>query len=1167
MKKKLVLLLICIITCCALVATTLVACNNKDTWTFTVEGVNGYSDAIVDAASKTVSVVVQSSTNIFDLNNIKIPATLSYSAKNADKKAVTGNIVLLNSGENTYYMTFKGDVDVSGKKHSVDVEWTIKIKRLSSDISITNVEIDTFKTTYNVGEAFAGGKIKITYADESSVLIDINPIMVTGFNTAEAGSHTVTIKYDGYTFERVISVIDPESEKFEEVTPTVITKIDDALNTFARLGAILSSGATEGAGFNERKDNFLKTLNENKAEMKSFLESIGVTDANIDSIATIADKIAPIVNKIVTVANTGENYEQLYTQEFIAEFQVVAKDILGVFSSSQLTLATEKIANSFIEKSLITESDYKKYTTPISDTAIAAKVLAQFEMWTDGDYRAFPLDKKDIFTSVASAKNLLNFVANIEPKKISTIVDTIIKIITMEDMSLENISTKNLKDTINYVGEIICGIDVSIVDKTAILSYFKDIIAFLSVDETSNNYINSIISSNLFDSKAFQVIGEVLMNLTADNVLEIFDIAKVFLTEEPANIEAEYGNIIHYVGRMVTPVIDKHYSSSEFISFLNSICDFYADFMNAASNVNITVNIDEMKKAVTDAYTLIYNASKKETLTTDEKAGLYNDIVELLGGVTTTLNPLHIEYYYSTVVLPVNITETDFYEYLNSKYGLYNYANGFRLPFTKEICSGIDLTKAGSQTMTIKVDEYTTTMKLYFVGDSNKGDFCFELDGVNTKNIDMKFALNSNPNDFQASSWRMYLVNRKDKVDYSLAIDYNNAKFIGVDTTSTGRKNAIVESTDWVFGTVYFPFNYYVYDPENPQVEHKYILINDFYLGLSDKLTGRLNISYDSGRSEQIELPDNIFTHLKKDTLGMHTGTVEYNGISYKVYYYIRDFAEYFRDYMYYNGYVVTVGTKESDLVFNIRDNVATLGEINAWLAERNLGSIFVEDFDSSIPGYCRNELFFKYNDGRTIYLTYVRYEVIRGYEYDVTEFYRRTESTETAEKQFRPDILTETDVNNLVNGRYDGFIVSFNENIGGSYQPLELELTLIMSNISDMYYGNARIDINGNVLYVLANNRVIAAHEFILISDADALKPRDYNLIENDFDVALGNTIEAVEIIISYGNNEILYAEERRIEPITPEQIYGINFNQVGIQHGTVTIENINYGISVNVY
>lgn len=983
MKKKLVLLLMCVIMCCAIVATTLVACNDKDTWTFKVEGVTGYSDAIVDEANKTVSFNVQSSINSFDLNNIKIPATLSYTVKDADKKSVTGNMILLNSGDNTYYMTFKGDVDISGKKYSVDVEWTIKIKRLTSELKITDAEIDTFETTYTVGEAFKGGKIKLTYADKSTVLVDIYLVMVTGFDTAKAGARTITIKYDDYTFERTINVINGELDKFEDVTPTVITKIDDALNTFARLGAIIVLGETDGDRFNEYKNDYLKTLNKNKAEMKSFLESIGVTDANIDNIATITDKIAPIVKKIFTVIDTGENYEQLYTQEFIAEIQVVAKDILGMFSPSQLTLAAEKIANSLIENSLISESEYKEYITPISDAAIAAKVIAQFEMWTDGDYRDFPLDKKDIFAYAANAKNVLNFFANIEPKKVSVIVDTIIKIATMDDMTLDNIkniSTKNLKDTINYIGEIICGIDVNTVDRTSLLSYANDIMAFIGIDETNYNVFNIIVNSCLLDSKGLQIIGEVLMNLTADNVLEIFDIAKVFLAEEPENIEAEYGNIIHYVGRMVTPVIDKHYSSSEYNSFLNNVCEVYTDIMNTTTSS--IINKDELKKAVTDAYKLIYNASKKETLTTTEKAGLYNGIMELLDGVNTTYNPLRIENYYRTAVLPANIAEADFYEYLNSKYSLYS-GNYGRLPFAKEICSGIDLTKAGSQTMTIKVEKYTTTMKLYFVDDSNKGDFSFELSGVNTNYINIRFALNSNPNDYDAYASGMYLLNRKDKVAYSLTIDYSNAKYIGVDTKSTGHKKAIVESTDWVFGTVYFPIDYVVYDPENLKIENESVVIDNFYLGLSDKLTGKLYLSYDSGYSEYIELPDNIFSHLKKDAIGNYTGTVEYNSKSYRVQYYVRDDVEdYFRKNLYFDyGRNISVGTGENALVFNFRGNDTTLGEINAWLAERNLGSIYVDGFDSSTPGYYYNVLFFKYTNGRLLHLDEIHYKVNFGDE------------------------------------------------------------------------------------------------------------------------------------------------------------------------------------------
>lgn len=1176
MKKKLALLLMCVIMCCAIVATTLVACTD-DTWTFKVEGVVGYSDAIVDEANKTVSFAVQSSINSFDLNNIKVPATLSYTVKNAAKEAVTGNTILLNPGDNTYYMTFKGEVEVSGKKYPVDVEWTIKIKRLTSELTISNVEIATFETAYTVGEAFKGGKIKLTYADDSTVLVDIYPVMVTGFDTSKPGSYNVTIKYDEYTFERTINVISEDIGELEDVTPTVITKIDSALDTFARFAAYMASGETEGNTFNSYKNDFLATLNDNKAEMKSFLEYLGVTDANIAGMSTIADKVAPIVKKIATVANNGgENYEQLYAQEFIAEIQGVAKDILGMFSSSQLTLASEKILNWSLGQQLIDKEDYIEYTTPITDATIKAKVIAQFEMWTDGDYRDMPLNKNDIFVYISNADNILNYIANIDSKKVSTIVSTLVKIFTMDDLTPDNIlniGAVNLKNTINYIGEIISGVDNSLVDTRSMITCLTKIFRFVG-DSGNNMQVFDLISkSDILDTKLVKIFGEVLTNLSSDNVLEIVDLAKDFINENNIDYDAAYGNVLHYAGRLIVPVIDKYYPSEQFNSQINEFCSIFADIFNSIEGYE-SADKNEISKAITGSYKLIYDASKKETLTKTEQAELYKGVIEFLSEINIESNPIRVTNYYETLLLPTNMTESDFFEYLNMKHSIYCSDSEFgqiELEFSTDICKGIDLTKAGSQTMTIKVDKYVTTMKFYFVDDTNKGDFNYQMGGIyGYENV--RFPLNythDNDGNSQSIPLRLRLINRDENITYSLNTYTDNIKFHGLDTSSTGHKKAIVEYTDWLFGTVYYPLDYIVYDPESLNVEQQDIYIDDFYLGISDKLTGRLYTYYDSGDSEYKDLPDNIFSHLKKDAVGRYTDTVTYKGKSYEITYYVRDIAWYLRDRLRYDyNSIVAVGANEGEMKFRIAGNTASLAEINAWLAERNFGSIYVDGFDSSAPGYHYSELYFKYTDGKTMRLNSFDYDVDFDYEIDIDYFQRQNEYADDGSfKYYASNILTDTDINYLTKGIYDGFDITIKvENSNGYTYNETYSLSDLMAMITEKY-GNAHIEIKDGTLFLYGGNEIVGARNYTYISDKDAVTPREYRLNNSYYTVQKGGMLEKVYFTVYLGSEDIEYAVYNYNYPITPEQITGIDFNQIGTQDGIVTINGIDYNISIRVY
>lgn len=643
MKKKLALLLICVIMCCAIVATTLVACTPDDTWTFKVDGVTGYDDAIVNEASKTVSFTVQPSINSFDLKNIKVPATLSYTVKNEAKEEVTGNIISLESGDNTYYMIFNGEVDVSGKEYSVDAEWTIKITRLPLEVTLSNVVIDTFETTYIIGEVFKGGKIKLIYSDESTELIDIDLSMLTGFDTSDLGTYTVTITYGEYTFERIIEVVKKGIGELEEVAPTVITNIDSALDTFARLAAYIASGSTSGDKFYSYKIDFLATLNDNKAEMKSFLEYLGVTDANIAGMSTIADRLAPIVKKIAEATKEGENYEQLYTQEFIAEIQGVAKDILGMFSSSQLTLAAEKALNWALGETLITKAEYKEYITPITNATISAKLLVRFNLFSNGKYKEMPLNKDEIFLCISNADNILNYLANLEPKKVSTLISTVVKILKTDKLTPGNIAiigTVNIKNTINYIGEIICEMDTSLVDTRVMLDCVNKVLPFIGDYKNSVRVLDILSKSNLFETKLFKIFGEVLSNFTSDNAISFIDMYTIIYNgTNNSNINSAYGNAIHYVSRMIIPVIDIHYSSEQFNLIINELCNISADIYNTTNGHN-TVDKDELRIAISNVYNQIYNVSKKKSLSKHEQEELYNSIRKQISEINLMQNPV-----------------------------------------------------------------------------------------------------------------------------------------------------------------------------------------------------------------------------------------------------------------------------------------------------------------------------------------------------------------------------------------------------------------------------------------------------------------------------------------------------------------------------------------------
>ena len=94
-------------------------------------------------------------------------------------------------------------------------------------ITITKIEISTAptKTEYQIGESLdvSGGKIKVSYSDNTAKTVAITAAMCSGFSSTSAGNKTITVKYEGKTATFKVNV----NKKEEEPVPSE----DDNTNT------------------------------------------------------------------------------------------------------------------------------------------------------------------------------------------------------------------------------------------------------------------------------------------------------------------------------------------------------------------------------------------------------------------------------------------------------------------------------------------------------------------------------------------------------------------------------------------------------------------------------------------------------------------------------------------------------------------------------------------------------------------------------------------------------------------------------------------------------------------------------------------------------------------------------------------------------------------------
>ena len=72
--------------------------------------------------------------------------------------------------------------------------------------TVTAIALERYQSEYFVGDAFDGGKLRVTYSDETEESVDLTAAMLTGFDTSTAGTKTVTVTYEGKTTTYTITV-------------------------------------------------------------------------------------------------------------------------------------------------------------------------------------------------------------------------------------------------------------------------------------------------------------------------------------------------------------------------------------------------------------------------------------------------------------------------------------------------------------------------------------------------------------------------------------------------------------------------------------------------------------------------------------------------------------------------------------------------------------------------------------------------------------------------------------------------------------------------------------------------------------------------------------------------------------------------------------------------
>ncbi|MBQ3494111.1 MAG: bacterial Ig-like domain-containing protein [Clostridia bacterium] len=146
----------------------------------------------VDLTSIKTEYYVGDTVESFD--NVKVYVVYEDETKEQieidDKDLDFSNISTQTAGKKTLTVTYKG-------------EYTFNVEINVTALAVTGIEVDetTIQKEYYVGETvtFAGTKITATYNNGSTAIIPVADVEFSAISTAEAGTQTLTVTYNGKT--------------------------------------------------------------------------------------------------------------------------------------------------------------------------------------------------------------------------------------------------------------------------------------------------------------------------------------------------------------------------------------------------------------------------------------------------------------------------------------------------------------------------------------------------------------------------------------------------------------------------------------------------------------------------------------------------------------------------------------------------------------------------------------------------------------------------------------------------------------------------------------------------------------------------------------------------------------------------------------------------------
>ena len=126
---------------------------------------------------------------------------LQYSNETTKKIDLTIDLVTgfdtSEAGTKTLTVTYENKT-LTVTYENISVTYTYEVNEVP--VVLESIKVISLKSKYFVGDTFENGELELQYSDETTKKIDLTIDLVTGFDTSEAGTKTLTVTYENNSF-------------------------------------------------------------------------------------------------------------------------------------------------------------------------------------------------------------------------------------------------------------------------------------------------------------------------------------------------------------------------------------------------------------------------------------------------------------------------------------------------------------------------------------------------------------------------------------------------------------------------------------------------------------------------------------------------------------------------------------------------------------------------------------------------------------------------------------------------------------------------------------------------------------------------------------------------------------------------------------------------------